>query len=141
MQYGLLKGELLLAMDSTDAAISIGEQIKELRPPRYFLGPDKLIFYNLPWSKDFLARAYIKKGNLDKAIAEYERLTHFDPTKKDIRVMDPKCHYYLAKLYQQKGMKGKAVEHYKQFIEIWKNADENIPELADAKARLRRLTN
>jgi serine/threonine protein kinase/Tfp pilus assembly protein PilF len=141
MQYGLLKGELLLAMDSTDAAISIGEQIKELRPPRYFLGPDKLIFYNLPWSKDFLARAYIKKGNLDKAIAEYERLTHFDPTKKDFRVMDPKCHYYLAKLYQQKGMKGKAVEHYKQFIEIWKNADENIPELADAKARLRRLTN
>ncbi len=137
----ILKAELLLAEDSTDAAIEIGEGIKELAIPRYFFNPDRIIFYNLPFSKDILARAYIKKGNINKAIAEYERLIHFNPKSKDRRIMNPKYHYYVAKLYQQKGQKSKAIQHLKQFLDIWENADEDIPELMDAKKRLRELTN
>jgi len=141
MHYQLLKGEFLMTQDSTDAAIAVGEQIKELAPPRYFLSPDRIIFYNLPWSKDLLARAYIKKGYLDKAISEYERLINFDPAGKDRRIINPKYHYNVAMLYQQKGRKSKAVQHYRQFLEIWKNADKDLPEFIDAKERLRLLTN
>jgi tetratricopeptide (TPR) repeat protein len=140
-QYQLLKAELLLAQDSTDAAITVGEEIKELALPRYFFTPDRIIFYNLPWLRDFLARAYIKKGNIDKAIAEYERLINFNPASRDRRFMNPKYHYYVAKLYQEKGQESKAVQHLKRFLEIWKNADEDLPELIDAKKRLRLLTN
>jgi serine/threonine protein kinase/Flp pilus assembly protein TadD len=141
IHYQLLRAELLLAQDSTDAAIAVGEKIKELALPRYFFTPDRIIFYNLPWSRDILARAYIKKGDIDKAIAEYERLIHFNPAGRDHRIMNPKYHYYVARLYQQKEQKNKAVQHLKQFLEIWKNADEDLPELIDAKKRLRLLTN
>jgi tetratricopeptide (TPR) repeat protein len=129
----------LLAQDSTDAAIIIGESIKELAPPRYYFNPDRLTFYNLPLDKDILARAYIKKGNINKAIAEYERLIHFNPDSKDRRLPYPKYHYYVARLYQQQGQKNRAIEHLKRFLEIWKNADEDIPELIDAQKRYTEL--
>jgi serine/threonine protein kinase len=141
MQYRLLEAELLLAKDSIDSAISIGEKIKELAPPRYFPAADRLIFYNLPWSRDILARAYIKKGSIDKAIGEYERLIRFNPASKDRRIMNPKYHYYLGRLYQEKDQKNKAIQHFIQFLGIWKSADKDIPELIDAKKRLRLLAN
>jgi serine/threonine protein kinase/cytochrome c-type biogenesis protein CcmH/NrfG len=140
LHYQLLEAELLLTMDSTDTAIMLGEKIKELALPRYYFSPNRLIFYNLPWSRDILARAYIKKGNIDKAVTEYERLIHFDPAGKDRRIMNPKYHYYLARLYQQKEQKNKAVQHLEKFLEIWKNADEDISEFIDAKKRLKELT-
>jgi len=90
LQYRLLNAEILLVQDSTDAAISCAEGLKELAPPRYYFSVDRLIFYNQPLVKDILARAYLKKGNIDKAIAEYERLIHFNPASKDRRLMYPK---------------------------------------------------
>jgi tetratricopeptide (TPR) repeat protein len=140
LHYQILKAELLLAQDSTDAAIAVAESVKELAPPRYYFAPDRLIFYNLPWTRDILARAYLKKGDIDKAITEYERLIHFDPAGKDRRIIHPKYHYYLARLYQQKDQKNKSIQHLKKFLEIWKNADEDIPIFIDAKKRLRELT-
>ncbi len=140
LHYQLLKAELLLALDSLDAAIAIGEKIKELALPRYFFTPDRIIFYNLPWSRDILARAYIKKGNIDKAIEEYERLLNFNPAGKDRRVMNPKYHYYVARLYQQKSQNNKAIQHYKKFLELWKDADEGLLELIDARRQYRLLT-
>jgi tetratricopeptide (TPR) repeat protein len=141
LHYQLLKAELLLAQDSIDAAITAGEEIKELALPRYFFTPDRILFYNYPWSRDILARAYIKKGDIDKAIKEYERLLHFNPAGKDRRVMNPKYHYYVAKLYQQKGQKDKAIQHLERFLEIWKNANKYIPDFIDAKKRLSTLIN
>jgi len=88
-----------------------------------------------------LARAYLKKGNIDKAIDEYERLIHFNPASKDRRLMYPKYHYYVARLYQEKDKKESAVKHLNQFLKIWKNADDDIPELIDARKRLEELTN
>jgi hypothetical protein len=45
----------------------------------------------------------------------------------------------VAGLYEKKGDKAKAVEHYKKFLEIWKNADPDLPEPGLAKARLAAL--
>jgi tetratricopeptide (TPR) repeat protein len=86
-----------------------------------------------------LARAYVQKGDLDSAIAEYERITHFDPTSKDRRLIHPLHRYELAKLFEKKGMREKAVAQYEKFLSLWKNADADRPEPKDARARLARL--
>jgi hypothetical protein len=45
----------------------------------------------------------------------------------------------LAKLYEKKNWEGKAIEHYERFLELWKDADEGLPKLEDAKKRLANL--
>ncbi|MFQ5799021.1 MAG: protein kinase [Bacteroidota bacterium] len=44
-----------------------------------------------------------------------------------------------AHAYEALGQKQKAIETYEAFLEIWKDADEDLPELLDAKARLAEL--
>jgi hypothetical protein len=63
-----------------------------------------------------------------------------DPSSKVRRLIHPKYHYRLTKLYEEKGWSGKAIEQYEKFLEIWKDADEDLPELIDAKERLAKLT-
>jgi tetratricopeptide (TPR) repeat protein len=79
------------------------------------------------------------KGDADAAIQEYERITTFDPTHWDRRLIHPLHRYELAKLYEKKGEREKAIAQYERFLYLWKNADRDRPEPKDAKARLARL--
>jgi tetratricopeptide (TPR) repeat protein len=92
--------------------------------------------YNMPPVHDFLARAYKQNGDLNKAIAEYERLITFAPESRDRRLIHPKYHLELAKLYEEKKWNGKAIEHYAKFLELWKDADPGTAEVEDARNRL-----
>jgi len=91
---------------------------------------------NIPVLKDVLARAYQQKGDLDKAIAEYERLITFKPEDKSRFLIHPLYHYRLTKLYEEKGWKGKAIDQYEQFLSLWKDAYPGLSEVEDAKNRL-----
>ena len=93
-------------------------------------------FYNVPFLKDVVARAYQQKGELDKAIAEYERLFTYGPDITGRYLIHPLYHYRLAKLYEEKGKKDQAVKEYEKFLEIWKDADEELPQPHDARKRL-----
>jgi serine/threonine protein kinase/tetratricopeptide (TPR) repeat protein len=102
--------------------------------------PDHLKFrYNTPFRRDDLAKAYAERGEIDKAIAEYTKLITFNPTKPSRALVHPLYHYRLGNLYEQRGLKDKAAEQYKKFLEIWKEADPGSPEVEDAKVRLAKL--
>jgi serine/threonine protein kinase/cytochrome c-type biogenesis protein CcmH/NrfG len=136
--YEYFQGEYLLAGGFVDNAVSALEKIKPLvKPPA--MRQEPLFIYNIPFQKDALARAYVKKGDLDKAIAEYERLVTFDPKKEQRTLIHPLYHYRLAMLYEQKGAKTKALEQYQKFLTIWKDADPGLPEVEDARKKLAAL--
>jgi tetratricopeptide (TPR) repeat protein len=135
--FRLLEAEVSLAEDSPEKAIEAGEKIVPANFPNMTTG--SMADYNIPFLKDVLARAYWKKGDLDKAIAEYERLTTIDPKNQIRYLIHPLYHYRLGRVYEQKGDKAKAAGQYEKFLACWKDADPNHPELADAKKRLESL--
>jgi tetratricopeptide (TPR) repeat protein len=136
-QREVLYAELLIAEDSVDEAVRVIEKAGPPELPNF--NEEAMFSYNAPSGRDVAARAYIKKGALDKAIAEYEKLITFDPSSKDRRFILPKYHYVLAKLYEKQGLREKAVEQYNRLLILWKDADSDLPELKDAKLRLMKL--
>jgi serine/threonine protein kinase/Tfp pilus assembly protein PilF len=133
-RFQLLKTEVFLAENSLDSAIEAGEKLVPENFPD--MNTASIATYNIPFLKDVLARAYWKKGDLDKAIAEYVRLTAIEPDSQVRYWIHPLYHYRLGRAYEDKGEKTKAAAEYQKFLEYWKDADANHPELADAKKRL-----
>ena len=76
-----------------------------------------------------LGEAYFKIGELNKAKEKFEDVFEINPNYAQ-------THYLLGQLYQKQGKKDKARGHLQKFVEIWKNADENLPQFIDAKKRL-----
>jgi serine/threonine protein kinase/tetratricopeptide (TPR) repeat protein len=132
--YDLLRAETLLAEGSADEAIAVwGKAVPEKLTgiSRY-----QVYYANFPLIRDVSARAFQKKGEVDKAIAEYARLMTFDPESENRILIQPVYHFWLAKLYEEKGWEGKAIEHYERFLDLWKDADPGIDEVEDARERL-----
>ncbi|TET69202.1 MAG: tetratricopeptide repeat protein [Candidatus Aminicenantes bacterium] len=86
-----------------------------------------------------LAMAYNASGNIDKAQAEYERIVSSSSGRHDFGDVYALSFYELGKIYEQKGWKGKALEQYEKFLDLWKKADPGFPEVDDAKRRLAAL--
>jgi serine/threonine protein kinase/Flp pilus assembly protein TadD len=134
--YDFLSAEILLREGKAKAAIGLLAKMPPQRPPVSFGGSLYPIVNNFPALKDVLARAYQQNGETDKAIAECARLVTIGPSNPSRALIHPLYYYRLARLYEQKGLKAKAVEQYRSFLDLWRDADAGLPEVADAKKRL-----
>jgi tetratricopeptide (TPR) repeat protein len=132
-----LQAEVMLAEGSLEEAIAVGKKLLPVKLPAHDVG--FIVSHNVLFRRDVLARCYRQKGELDKAIAEYEQLMTFYPESKSQSLIHPKYHYQLAKLYEEKGWEGKAMDQYLKFLDIWKEADPGIAEVKDARERLTEL--
>jgi tetratricopeptide (TPR) repeat protein len=128
--YHLLEGMIELKRDNFSKAV---ESFKKALALLYYQsgGWDEHAFFIDP-----LALAYYKAGDLEKARAEYERITSLTTGRTGYGDIYAKSFYMLGKIYQQQGQKDKAIEHYEKFLTLWKDADSGIPEVEDAKKRL-----
>ncbi len=88
---------------------------------------------------DFLALAYYREGDLEKAREEYKGIAKLTTGRVFYGDIYAKSFYMLGKIYEQQDDKGKAIEHYEKFMTLWKDADPGIAEVADARERLARL--
>lgn len=140
-QGNLLEGEIQIAEGLVKDSIDIEKDIPFRFRKTYSVMQSEFfaLRYILPCQKDITARAYIAMNNTDKAITEYERIIAFDPKDVDRRLIHPLYHYRLAKLYEDKGLGEKAIAEYRKFLEIWKDADDDLPEPHDARKRLAKL--
>jgi tetratricopeptide (TPR) repeat protein len=92
------------------------------------------------WAYFMLAEAYLASGRLGEAVAEFEKvLSRYDESRALVAVHAVKAHYLLGLAYEKSGWNKKAVKQYEEFLEIWKNADEGIEEVEDARERLEKL--
>ena len=88
------------------------------------------------------ARSFIEMGDYQNALNETFR---FRPVNNEITgpmIFDqywPKKDYLRGLAYEGLGDKSNARESYIDFLRIWSDADENLPEIIDAKKRLRNL--
>jgi tetratricopeptide (TPR) repeat protein len=85
---------------------------------------------------DSLALAHYRSGDMEKAIALYERITLLTTGRLYFGSVYAKSFYMLGRIYQQMGDKAKAEDNYNKFLALWFNADSNISEVGDAKRRL-----
>ena len=98
-----------------------------------------LIKNRLSMSLRLPARVYAKRGDVGKAIAEYERLYNLNTSIGASYLVHPLYHYRLGFLYKKSGEIAKAKTQYQKFLDLWKDADPDLPEVEDAKARLKAL--
>ena len=132
-----LEGEILLAEGRAGEAVALCE----IGIPENNLSWSAMGFTQ-PQNIDVLARAYQKSGDLDKAIAEYERFITIDPNDPNDRfLIPPLFHFKIAGLYEQKGWGGKALEHYEKYLSICVNAEPGLQEVKIAQDRLAHLKN
>lgn len=117
----LLRGEIELARGDTAAALEAFE----------------LAFtFEQKWSREPLARCHFVRGETDAAIAQYQELLDQRQLGYEIQEDWIEAHYYLGRLYDQKGEKDKAIESYEALLKIWSAADPDLVLAADARQRL-----
>jgi tetratricopeptide (TPR) repeat protein/TolB-like protein/predicted Ser/Thr protein kinase len=102
---------------------------------------------NFPCCRRLTADLLVMQGRIENAIHAYQELyddwvisgayvggDFFDYFQERSLV-----HYRVARLYEQKGDHQQAILYYQRALDQWKNADDDMPELINAKARLAKL--
>lgn len=100
-------------------------------------------FENDPWSAGRqalvfgpLAQAYLEAGQQEKALETYGKISQLTSGRLAWGIIYAKCFYQLGKIHAMRGDRAEAIDNYRKFLDLWKNADPGIPEVADAKKRL-----
>jgi len=129
--YNLLLGELNVAQGNGQTAMDALTQVSVITEgfsPRYHI---------------LNAVSHAGRGEGEKAISAYLKFYNAVDTRAYgmgdffyYFLERSKVDYHIARLYEKQGKNKKAVEQYKKFLDIRKNADPGIPEVEDAKERL-----
>jgi len=132
--YYHLMGVIALKTVKITDAQHYFEQAISLLPSQVFHLRDHALYL------DSLARTYYMTRDIEKAQNQFERIASLTISKLEWGDISARSLYWLGKIYQEKGWEDKAIEQYEKFLELWKSADSDIPEITDARKQLQELT-
>ena len=136
-----LEGEVALASGDAEGAArayAIGMptgRMMFVRQVHYFM---LSVLANNLILRDGPARIAVEQGRTAEAIAIYRRLVSAGPEQPWTAALEPRYVLALGRLLEKSGDRESARAEYRRFLEYWKNADANLPELAEAHAALAR---
>ena len=116
----LLRGAIAAEKGETEQAVG---ELTEIADPAYGRSVNAL-------ANETLAYAYQHAGNLDQATVWYEKLA--SPLASGLTFWEPQqrwasARYQLAVDYQKLGQTGKARQTLATLLDLWKDADPDLP--------------
>ena len=136
-----LEGEVALAerdFDKAARAFAAGEPARKMFFTNQGIFTWLSFYGNNLVLRDGRARVAAAQGRRAEAIALYRGLLTPGPEQKWTAMLDPRHVIALARLLDKAGERDAARAEYQRFLEHWKDADPDLPELAEARARLAR---
>jgi tetratricopeptide (TPR) repeat protein len=120
--YHWINGEIALKRGNEDKAL---ESLK--------------VAYNILEYPTPLAHYYYKTGNPDKAITYFKKAINKYDLGSEGQLKRIMAHYHLGNIYREQGKKSQAITYYEKLIELWKNGDEDLWPLQEARKQLKKL--
>jgi tetratricopeptide (TPR) repeat protein len=121
------QGYIQMAKGNADSAVACFRQSSIIRPPSTV-------------DRAWLGMAYLANGQVAEAVKHLERSVYrYDWVKGVFPGYAVWYRYQLARAYEAAGRKDEAINQYETFLDIWKNADDGLESVEDAKKRLARL--
>ena len=140
--FRALEGEIALAEgDLPTAAAAFSAAEPEIKMHLHVTRPVESLAVNNPPMRDGLARVRVAQGDLAGAIEIYRDLLTPDVGSKWTAMLEPRYVLALARLLDQTGDTAAARAEYQRFLDLWKDADPELPELAEARAYIARTVN
>jgi serine/threonine protein kinase/tetratricopeptide (TPR) repeat protein len=132
-KYYYLMARIEYEMENYSGAVEHLRSARSMLPSEHEYFDVQAVYYFA------LGQAYEKLGEMREAQSVFSEViasTSGRIFNTDIYV---RAYYELGKIYQAQEDSAKAIENFEKFLDLWKDADRNIPEVADAKARLSAL--
>jgi predicted Zn-dependent protease len=86
-----------------------------------------------------LAIAYLETGQAQKAVETLRAFQDNFNGSPGFNLL-PRSFYLMGQAYQRLGDSNQARLNYQKFLRYWKDADQTLPEIIDAKARVKDLS-
>jgi tetratricopeptide (TPR) repeat protein len=87
---------------------------------------------------DGLARAQFESGDMEAARKTYERITQLTTGRRNDGDIHARALYRLGRVAEAAGEAAVARGYYRRFLALWRDADPGLPEVEDARARLKK---
>jgi serine/threonine protein kinase/tetratricopeptide (TPR) repeat protein len=132
-----LEGEIALAAGDLSAAESAFTAAEpEIKAEFNLTNLGATFFDNGFASLDGSARVKAARGDLAGAIGTYRSFLTPDIGRKWTMVLEPRYVLEVARLQEKSGDRAGARAEYQRFLELWKNADSDLPEIAEARKKI-----
>jgi tetratricopeptide (TPR) repeat protein len=131
--YDYLKGLIELEKKNYSGAVDYLQRAQSLLPAEW-----RSVDVHAKFSFA-LGQAQHKAGNLVEAQKAFEKITLMTYGRNYCQHLYVLAFYELGRVFEDQGNSAQAIEHYEEFLTLWKDADSGLSEVADARERVAAL--